>query len=67
MVKAKNTEKWEIEGAVDTLIRAQEIMNDKQLFPKVKQAFIKKQRAMQETALELKITEKQSALRDRGD
>ena len=60
---AKKLNKWEIDQAVDTLIRAQEIMADKILFPRVKQAFAKKQRAMKEAALEFTVAAKQRSMR----
>ncbi len=60
---AKSDKEWEIESAVDTLISAQKILNDKKLLPKVKRAFKEKQRALQDAALELNVAEKQSAMR----
>ena len=57
--------KWEIEGAVDTLIRAQEILNDKKLLPCVRREFKKRQKALAETALELKVAKKQRSMRDK--
>ncbi len=59
---AKNIEKWEVNSAVDTLIEAHEIMNNKPLYKRVKIAFAKKQRAMQEAALELQVADKQRAI-----
>lgn len=67
MAKAKKIEEWEVDSAVDTLIKAQEIMNDKRLLPRVKRAFAERQRALQEAALELKVTKKQNTLRDKKD
>ena len=63
----KKIEKWEVDSAVDTLIEAQKIMKDKRLLPKVKVAFAEKQQAMAEAALELKVAEKQCALRNKKD
>jgi len=57
-------DKWEINSAVDTLIEAQKIMNNKKLLPRVKRAFVEKQRAMAEAALELKVAAKQKHMRD---
>lgn len=60
---------WEVDNAVDALIRAQEILNDKKLMPKVKIAFKKKQQALAETAAELKletkVAEKQKVMRNK--
>ncbi|GAH57803.1 unnamed protein product, partial [marine sediment metagenome] len=36
-------DKWEVNSAVDTLIEAQKILNNKQLLPKVRRAFKEKQ------------------------
>lgn len=65
MAKPKKIDEWEVEQAVDTIIKAQEIMNDKRLLPRVKRAFVERQRALQEAALELKVAGKQKALRNK--
>lgn len=67
MATVKKIEKWGVDQAVDTLIRAQEIMNDKRLLPRVKRAFTEKQRALAEAALELKVAKQQRTVRDRKD
>ena len=68
MAKRKIDE-YDVNYAVDTLIKAQEILNDKQMLPKVKKAFAKKQQALRETASELKleskVAEKQKAMGDK--
>ena len=64
---AKKIDKWEVDNAVRTLIEAQEIMNNKQLLPRVKRAFAEKQRALAEAALELKVAKTQKALRNKKD
>ena len=67
MATVKKIEEWDVDQAVDTLIRAQEILNDKRLLPRVKRAFTEKQRALAEAALELKVSKKQKTLRDKKD
>lgn len=65
MAKSKKIEEWQVNSAVDTLIEAQEIMNNKRLLPRVKRAFAEKQRALQEAALELKVSKKQHDIKGR--
>lgn len=67
MAVTKSDDEWEVDGAVDTLIKAQEILNDKKLLPKVKRAFTEKQRALAEAALELNVAGKQRAIRQKKD
>lgn len=49
---AKTDEQWDIESAADTLIRAQEIKEDKKLYPKVKKELVKRVKAAKRAALE---------------
>ena len=67
MAEIASTEKWEIDSAVDTLIEAQKILNDKKLLPKVRKAFKERQRALAEAALELKVSTKQRDIRNKKD
>lgn len=48
-------DKWEVNSAVDDLIRVEEIKNKPKFYAVVKQEFAKKMRAMAETAFEHKI------------
>jgi hypothetical protein len=61
MAVPKSDKDWEVDSAVDTLIRANDILNDKKLLPKIRQRFAEKQRALQETAAELKLETKVAA------
>ncbi len=65
MATTKKIDKWEIDSAVDTLIQAQKILNNKLILPRVRQAFKEKQRALAEVALELKVATKQRAIRNK--
>lgn len=67
MATVESDDKWEVDSAVRTLVEAQEILNNKQLLPKVKLAFAKKQRALAEAALELNVAGKQRAIRQKKD
>ena len=67
MATVKSDDKWEVDDAVRTLIRSQEILNDKKLLPKVKRAFAEKQRALADAALELKVSTKQKDIRNKKD
>lgn len=62
-VMAKTEKDWEVDAAVDALIRANEILNDKALMPKIRIRFQEKMKALQETALELKVSQKQQDIR----
>ena len=64
---AESSDKWEIESAVNTLIDAQKILNDKKLLPKIRRAFKEKQRALAEAALELNVSKQQRAIRNKKD
>lgn len=55
-------DKYDVNSAVNTLIEAEEIKRNTVLFPKVKKAFLKKQAAMQRTALEIKVGKKLNEL-----
>lgn len=67
MTAVDSKDDWKVNSAVDTLIEAQKILNDKKLLPKVRRAFREKQRALAEAALELKVSEKQRAIRNKRD
>lgn len=49
---AKSDEQWDIEDGARTLIRAQEIREDKKFFPKVKKELAKQAKAAKQAALE---------------
>ena len=61
----KKIDSWEIEQAVDTLIKAQEILKDKRLLPKVRVEFKKRMDALAEAALELNVVTKQKAMHEK--
>ena len=50
-LKKRGIEDWEIKNSVDTLIKAEEIRNDKDLMVKVKEEFDKRKKAMDDVKL----------------
>lgn len=58
MSEAKCDNKWEIESAADTLIRAAEIRSDKKLYPKVKRELKRKAAVAHRAALEARVAGK---------
>ncbi len=67
MPQLKKIEDYEVDQAVDTLVQARKILNDKRMLPRVRQAFADKQRDLAEAALELKVSGKQRDLRAKKD
>lgn len=59
----KSDEQWKIDSAVDTLVEAERIKNDKKMFPKVLKAFKRKLDELAKTALEVKVAKKQAEIR----
>lgn len=60
--RTKKIDDWEVSSAVDTLIKAQEILKNKKLLPLVRREFKKRQEALAEAALELKVAKKQRSM-----
>ena len=55
MAKKEKYDEWEIDSDIDTLIRANDILNDKTKLPKIKVRYAEKQKAMMETAKQLNL------------
>lgn len=60
--RTKKIDEWEVSSAVNTLIKVQEILKDKKLLPLVRREFKKRQDALAEAALELKVTKQQRSM-----
>ena len=58
--KINGMDKWEVQSAVDTLIRAEEIKNDSKLLSAVKRLMEEKVKATSEAAAKLKVEQKTS-------
>lgn len=55
MAKKEKYDEWEIDSDIDTLIKANDILNDGAKLPKIKVRYAEKQKAMIETAKQLNL------------
>ena len=58
MAKKDEYDEWEIDSDIDTLIRANDILNDETKLPKIKTRYAEKQKAMVDTAKQLNLETK---------
>lgn len=65
-MSVKTDKQWEEDDAVDILVRAEKIRRDKKLFPRVKKAFARRLREMEQAALEIKVAQKQAEIRGKS-
>ena len=60
MAKKEKYEDWEINSDVETLVKANELLNDKVKLPKIKTRIAEKEKALNEAKQQLNLEEKTS-------